>query len=178
MKILVIDPGLDQAGFAVFTAPARRPITQRDFREALVASGSFGSKPATPLPRRLFELHRGLGTVLLDHRPDIAFVEVPVTSNAYARNEKAETGRGFHAGLAAPANQAIGALLLSLQLMGLRTETIPASKTDKPIKSAWVVNIWPELGNRKSNADQRDAIHLGGVIILRPHLWADVVVTT
>lgn len=172
MILLVIDPGLDVFGYAIYRAPERRPITPRDFRDALVASGSWATSPTTPLPQRLFQLHQGVAAIIAEHRPDLAFLEVPVTSNAYARNERAEKGRGFHAGLAAPANQAIGALLLALQLMALDTRTIPASKMEKKQKSAWVVNIWPELGNRKSNADQRDAIHLGGAILTQPHLWA------
>lgn len=168
MRILGIDPGLDGVGWALVERTERRPVTPRDYRAALIAHGSFHTPPSNALEVRLAQIHQALGEVVRERVVDLAIVELPRIENTYSRNAKNEEGRGFMAGTMAPLNRAIGAILLSLQVHGIRVQTMLASPMEKKLKSAWVVNIWPELGNKKSNADQRDAIHFACAALTRP----------
>lgn len=169
MTILAIDPGLDRVGWAVFRIGRPYPALPADFRRALVDHGSISTSPDDQLPARVAAIHRGLIGVLEGRAIRRVFVEVPRTPHTYHRNEAATTGRGFIAGTMDSCNRAIGAIALSLHVLGLTDiQMIPASPMEKRIKSEWVLRIWPELGNRKSNEDERDAIHLGGVLVQRP----------
>lgn len=166
MILLALDPGLDLTGWAAFRVPRIPPVQPNQFRGALLGSGAFGSGPGAELPERLLQLHRGLAEVIAAHQPDLVVVEIPRIAGSYARTRAAaKTADGPMLGDLATMHRATGALLLAARLLGVEADTRRASAMKKPLKSAWVVNIWPELGNRKSNADQRDAIHLGATAL-------------
>jgi len=69
MRILGIDPGLDQTGYGVVDLSAGVGAPR------LVEAGVLRTSAADPLPRRLLEIQEGLAAVLAEFRPDEAAVE-------------------------------------------------------------------------------------------------------
>lgn len=166
MILLALDPGIDDTGWAVFRVPLTPPVHVNQYRGALIASGSFSSGTDAPTPKRLHQLYRGLLAVVQEHGPDHAIIEIPAHGGTYTRNRrKAETDDGFMPDKMAHAHRATGALMLACSLLGVPIDARRASGMAKKLKSEWVVNIWPDLGNRHSNEDQRDAIHLGATAL-------------
>jgi Holliday junction resolvasome RuvABC endonuclease subunit len=136
------------------------------YRNALLDSGVIRSGINATLPERLGQLHRGLFLLASEHGADRIVVEVPTISGMYARQRsKARDAGSFGADAMTAMHHATGALLLTGQIMEIPTDTRRAAKVDKAAKTAWVVALWPELGDRKSNQDQRDAIYLGATAL-------------
>ena len=146
----------------------RPPVLPAHFRQVLLAHGSFSTHPDWPIDQRLWMLSRGLAEVLTGTGVQRLVIEVPRYDGMNAaKRRQAKTRDGFAAGDMASCNRAIGALLLAGRYLGIpEVVTERASGVDKRLKSAWVVNIWPDLGLRRSNADERDAIHLACVYLL------------
>ncbi|MBI3288144.1 MAG: crossover junction endodeoxyribonuclease RuvC [Elusimicrobia bacterium] len=67
MKILGIDPGMHETGWAVLDGASSAP--------RLVASGVIRTLPATPMPLRLKAIHAELGAVLAEHKPEACAIE-------------------------------------------------------------------------------------------------------
>jgi crossover junction endodeoxyribonuclease RuvC len=67
MKILGIDPGMHETGWAVLDGAPASP--------RLVASGVIRTAPGIPLPLRLKAIHAELGAVLAEHRPESCAME-------------------------------------------------------------------------------------------------------
>ncbi len=67
MKILGIDPGMHETGWAVLDGAPASP--------RLVASGVIRTLPGVPLPLRLKAIHAELGAVLAEHKPDSCAIE-------------------------------------------------------------------------------------------------------
>ncbi len=69
MFVLGIDPGLSRCGYGlVVRGEADSALTAR-------AAGVIETDPAAPLPERLLTLHRELGALVADLRPDAMAVE-------------------------------------------------------------------------------------------------------
>jgi crossover junction endodeoxyribonuclease RuvC len=66
-KVLGVDPGLHETGWAVLDGAASSP--------RLVASGVIRTKPGVALPERLKTIHFELGRVLTEHAPDSCAME-------------------------------------------------------------------------------------------------------
>jgi crossover junction endodeoxyribonuclease RuvC len=66
-KILGVDPGMHETGWAVIDGAAAAP--------RLVASGCIRTKPGVPLPERLRAIHAELGAVLAEHAPESCAME-------------------------------------------------------------------------------------------------------
>lgn len=177
-RILTLDPGIDVTGWAAFELPGRPILATREYRAAYLAHGSLRSRIEDTTDARLRALHDRLGDVLAEQLIDHAYLELPAITGSYARTEAKEQGRGFHNKYSSVLHQAIGGLLLSCNLRGLPVTGLPAIKTRKGGKSAFALTVWPELGNGKSNADERDALHLGCWILQRSRLWPDAVGST
>lgn len=165
-KLLALDSGIDVTGWALFAIPDCRPWTVDDYRKAFLAKGSLRTKPSETLPQRLMGLHVQLRR-LVSEQPmiDVLLVEIPKFDGQNREKlSRARTRDGFAKADVATMNRAIGALLLSGVLCGI-PEVIPkrASGVEKKVKSAWALNIWPEFGDGNSNADERDALHLGAL---------------
>jgi len=164
--LIALDPGLDATGYAVFDVPKMPPHHPGNYRNALIDSGTIRSAIEVELSRRLHQLHTGLLALHQQHGADRIVVEVPTISGMYARQRsKARDAGSFGADAMTAMHHATGALLLTGQIMDIPTDTRRAAKVDKAAKTAWVVNLWPELGDRKSNQDQRDAIYLGATAL-------------
>lgn len=69
MKILGIDPGVADTGWAVLEQEPPAGAVR------LVASGIVRTAPPVPLPDRLNAIHAGVAELLRDHRPDILAIE-------------------------------------------------------------------------------------------------------
>jgi crossover junction endodeoxyribonuclease RuvC len=67
MKVLGVDPGMHETGWAVLDGAPSAP--------RLVASGVIRTMPGVPLPARLRAIHEGLGEVLAEHAPDAFAIE-------------------------------------------------------------------------------------------------------
>ena len=67
MFVLGIDPGLSRCGYGA--------VRSRKGQMSAVAGGVVTTEPALPLPERLFTLHRELGSIIEDLRPDAVVVE-------------------------------------------------------------------------------------------------------
>ena len=71
MFVLGIDPGLSVTGYGAIEGPhPPKPIVAWVIRTAA----------DTPMPQRLFELHRGLTQVIADTRPDVIALETVFTN--------------------------------------------------------------------------------------------------
>ncbi|MFA6092939.1 MAG: crossover junction endodeoxyribonuclease RuvC [Elusimicrobiota bacterium] len=68
MRVLGVDPGIADTGWALLEPAAAGSV-------ALLESGLVKTSPSQSLPERLHALHRGLRSVIADHRPDCAAVE-------------------------------------------------------------------------------------------------------
>lgn len=68
MRILGIDPGMHETGWAVVDGSA--PGAPR-----LLASGVIRTEPGVPLPERLKSIHAELGAVIAEHGPQSCAVE-------------------------------------------------------------------------------------------------------
>ncbi len=66
-KVLGVDPGMHETGWAVLDGAAASP--------RLLASGCIRTLPGRPLPERLKDIHAGLGAVLAEHAPDACAME-------------------------------------------------------------------------------------------------------
>lgn len=77
MLVLGIDPGLGCTGYGLLRTAGPRV--------EVVEAGALRTKPATPLPGRLRELHDGLAEVLAEFRPDAVAVEQLFSSYAHPR---------------------------------------------------------------------------------------------
>jgi Holliday junction resolvasome RuvABC endonuclease subunit len=160
--LLALDPGLDATGYAVFTVPRLPPSQPGNYRNAKLAHGTIRSGLNATLAERLHQLHTGLADLIREHGPDRIVVEVPAIAGMYDRQRgKARDKGSFGAAAMTAMHHATGALLLTGQMHDIPTDTARAATVGKPAKTAWVVNIWPELDNRGSNQDERDAIYLG-----------------
>ena len=67
MKILGIDPGMHETGWAVIDGAPASP--------RLVASGVIRTLPGIPLPLRLKAIHAELVAVLAEHQPESCAIE-------------------------------------------------------------------------------------------------------
>ena len=67
MRILGIDPGLQRTGWAV--------IALDRFRAAVIEAGIVSTRAGDSPERRLQEIHRGLGQVIEELKPEVAVVE-------------------------------------------------------------------------------------------------------
>jgi len=71
MFVLGIDPGLSVTGYGAIEGPhPPKPIV----------AGVIRTAADTPMPQRLFELHRGLTQVIADTRPDVIALETVFTN--------------------------------------------------------------------------------------------------
>ncbi|MGH7559770.1 MAG: crossover junction endodeoxyribonuclease RuvC [Gemmatimonadales bacterium] len=70
MKILGIDPGTATVGFGIIESTGRLGRTAR-----LVECGVVRMRAGDTLPRRLAQIHAGMGELLERHRPDALAVE-------------------------------------------------------------------------------------------------------
>lgn len=68
MRILGIDPGMHETGWAVLDGST--PGAPR-----LLASGVIRTEPGTPTPERLKSIHAELGAVIAEHGPQACAVE-------------------------------------------------------------------------------------------------------
>jgi crossover junction endodeoxyribonuclease RuvC len=68
MRILGIDPGMHETGWAVVDGSA--PGQPR-----LLASGVIRTEPGVPLPERLKSIHAELGAVISEHGPESCAIE-------------------------------------------------------------------------------------------------------
>lgn len=87
MRVLGIDPGLRNMGWGV--------IEVTGSRIAHVANGICHSDGAEDLACRLMDLHRQLGRVLAEHRPDAAAVEQTFVNRDGAGTLKLGQARGI-----------------------------------------------------------------------------------
>jgi crossover junction endodeoxyribonuclease RuvC len=67
MRVLGVDPGVSETGWAVLEGEASRP--------ALVASGLIKTYPTSDLPSRLKLIHAELSSVISEHSPEAVAVE-------------------------------------------------------------------------------------------------------
>lgn len=68
MRVLGIDPGTATTGFGLVEGePGGEP--------SLVDYGAIRTAPPTPMPERLVEIHRALGCLIVELRPDAVAVE-------------------------------------------------------------------------------------------------------
>lgn len=67
MRILGVDPGMHETGWAVLDGAAASP--------RLVASGVIRTQPGVPLPERLKAIHAELAAVLREHAPEACAIE-------------------------------------------------------------------------------------------------------
>lgn len=68
MKILGIDPGVSETGWAVLRQPPSATTS-------LLAAGVVRTAPSSPLPERLRKIHAELTELLREHRPDALALE-------------------------------------------------------------------------------------------------------
>jgi crossover junction endodeoxyribonuclease RuvC len=68
MKILGIDPGLSETGWAILNAADSSS-------PKLIASGLIRTLASQILPRRLVEIHEGVRRVIAEHTPDSVAIE-------------------------------------------------------------------------------------------------------
>ncbi|OGS40643.1 MAG: crossover junction endodeoxyribonuclease RuvC [Elusimicrobia bacterium RIFOXYD12_FULL_66_9] len=66
-RVLGVDPGLHETGWAVLDGAAASP--------RLVASGVVRTLPGVPLPQRLKAIHAGLAAVIAEHAPESCAME-------------------------------------------------------------------------------------------------------
>ncbi|MEW5981765.1 MAG: crossover junction endodeoxyribonuclease RuvC [Acidobacteriota bacterium] len=67
MKVFGIDPGSDRTGFGC--------IETDGSRHRLVVCGAVSTPPRASFPEKLLAIHRGLSSLLAEHRPDCVAVE-------------------------------------------------------------------------------------------------------
>lgn len=67
MRILGVDPGMHETGWAVLDGASASP--------RLVASGVIRTLPGVPLPQRLKAIHAELSVVLAEHSPEECALE-------------------------------------------------------------------------------------------------------
>jgi len=67
VKVFGIDPGSERTGYGC--------IETDGSRHALVACGAIATSPKTTLPDKLLVIHKALGRLLAEHRPDSVAVE-------------------------------------------------------------------------------------------------------
>jgi crossover junction endodeoxyribonuclease RuvC len=104
MRVLGIDPGTINLGYAVLEEDSERP--------ALVECGVLRASPRLPLAQRLLKLHQGLLEVLRRFRPGEVALEEPFIARGsgaadWASSDDAMVSKGFRAALAAGEAQAI-----------------------------------------------------------------------
>lgn len=166
MILIALDPGLDATGYAVFRVPLKPPVHANQYRGALLESGTLRSATDADLPHRLARLAVELSVLLAAQAPDVVLIEVPAIAGIYRRQaERARDAGAFGAAAMTAMHHATGALILAAHQAGVEVVTRRAATVGKPAKTAWVVGVWPELGGRKSNQDQRDAIYLGATAL-------------
>ncbi len=86
MRVIGFDPGLRNTGWGVIEASGHR------LRH--VANGVVRSRTDDDLAVRLLHLHRGLGEVLAEHRPDAVAVEVTLANKNAQATLKLGMARG------------------------------------------------------------------------------------
>ena len=87
MFVLGIDPGLSITGYGLIEGP---------HPPKAVLAGVIRTAHETPLPKRLWELHRGLAQVMADAKPDVIALESVFTN----RNLQTATSVGRASGVA------------------------------------------------------------------------------
>jgi len=166
VNLLAVDPGIDVTGVAVFdVADLPAFIGWSTLSDRLVVSGSIKTPPSQQLWERIGDLAEGLTELIEKHSVRWVAIERPATHGTYQRNRsKATTADGFMPATMASMYLATGGLVGAAMLRCCKVWFVPASKVPKRERSLLVRSVWPRLG--RTNADQRDAIYLGGVTIL------------
>lgn len=87
MRVLGIDPGLENTGWGI--------IESQGSRLSFVAAGVVKTKPSTPMAQRLLLIDEGLGKVLDEWKPETAAVEETFVNMNAASSLKLGQARGI-----------------------------------------------------------------------------------
>ncbi len=166
MKLLAIDPGMDDTGYAVFL-PCCRPRTVNDALRALLESGTISTDTRDTDPERLASLGLQIRHLVEAHGPSLAAVEVPAYAGNYGGRQARRAGVN-------KLFQAIGAIFS--RLAGVEVLTVPALNTKKETRhqlldhAAQVIGVELPQGPRGgSREDEWDAIWIGVQTLLEHH---------
>ena len=88
MKVFGIDPGSERTGYGC--------IKTDGSRHALVACGAIATSPKAAFPDKLLTIHKALGRLLTEHRPDCVAIE----NVFYAKNVRSALKLGHARGVA------------------------------------------------------------------------------
>ena len=164
MKILAVDPGLDDTGWACFDYDRflRLGATPQAGILALVDSGTIHTSPKDNLVDRIQDLAREMDRVLSHHKPVFAVLEAPSYSGDYGPTKKARSSlNGLYVALGG---------ILAVLVAHTDVDLQPASRTPKAQRLASLemthsatpdappLPKGPRGGKRE---DEMDAIHLG-----------------
>lgn len=172
--VAAIDPGLDATGIALFDVPHWPPrLSFESAVKCLERYGVIRTDPATPLPRRCYQLQTGLQDYM-HGGVTCALLEVPTIAGTYSRTERFQRGkRGIIAAPMAALNRAIGALAAACEAVVPQVITIPAPKIKKHLRAQYTLATLqrqnhPISARKKVSKDLLDAIWLGATWLSDP----------
>lgn len=165
-RLLVVDPGLDVCGLAVFQLEGWTP------REGVLSLmprlerwEAIRTPPSMLLPDRLDQLRSRIFDVASEVRATRVVLELPATAGAYKRNRGGRTGNLIPQGIA-QLNRAIGALICGAYQHTADIELVPASGVPKKRRIAIVKTNLRLAGHSLSrharpSPDILDAVGIG-----------------
>ena len=86
MRVLGIDPGLENTGWGIVDSQGSRLI--------FIAAGVVKTKPADPVAQRLLKIHEGLSQVIRDWQPETSAIEETFVNKNAASSLKLGQARG------------------------------------------------------------------------------------
>lgn len=86
MRVLGIDPGLENTGWGIVDSQGSRLI--------FIAAGVVKTKPADPVAQRLLRIHEGLSQVIRDWQPETSAIEETFVNKNAASSLKLGQARG------------------------------------------------------------------------------------
>lgn len=86
MRILGIDPGLENTGWGI--------IDTQGSRLSFIAAGVVKTKTSDPITKRLLRIHEGLGAILAEWKPETSAIEETFVNKNAASSLKLGQARG------------------------------------------------------------------------------------
>ena len=86
MRVLGIDPGLENTGWGIVDSQGSRLI--------VIAAGVVKTKPADPVAQRLLKIYEGLSQVIRDWQPETSAIEETFVNKNAASSLKLGQARG------------------------------------------------------------------------------------
>lgn len=144
MRVLGIDPGLENTGWGIVDAQGSRL--------SYIASGIIKTKAADPIAERLMVIDRELGVILAQWKPDTAAVEETFVNKNAGSSLKLGMARGV--AMLAPAKFGLDVAEYAANLV--KKSLVGSGHADKGQIAHMIKVLLPDSGGVK--ADEADAL--------------------